>query len=170
MTSLKASRSQPATGELTLLEEKRKKFMDDLMQVKNQREYAAMLKEIDSVKAQISEHEDAILRDLDEMEKLKDELATHKEHIETERKAVEKERAIAENELQNKIELSKREESLIEQRGANDRRKASERAAASRIDAVASVSPSGENATSWKKLARCSFWSCVRPRTSRRTM
>ncbi len=47
--------------------------------------------------------------------------------------AVEKERAIAENELQNRIELSKREESLIEQQGANDRRKASEQVAAQRI-------------------------------------
>jgi regulator of protease activity HflC (stomatin/prohibitin superfamily) len=36
--------------------------------------------------------------------------------------AVEQERAIAENELQNKIELARREEQLVEQRGANDRR------------------------------------------------
>ena len=51
------------------------------MQVKNQREYAAMLKEIDSVKAQISDHEEAILTDMEEIEKLKVELATHEEHI-----------------------------------------------------------------------------------------
>src|SRR5262245_55513669 len=44
--------------ELTELEDARKKFMDSLMQVKNQREYAAVLKEIDTVKARISEHED----------------------------------------------------------------------------------------------------------------
>ncbi|BCB88191.1 SPFH domain-containing protein [Phytohabitans suffuscus] len=36
--------------------------------------------------------------------------------------AVEQERAIAENELQNKIELARREQQLVEQRGANDRR------------------------------------------------
>ena len=86
------------SGELTDLEEKRKKFMDDLMQVKNQREYAAMLKEIDSVKAQISEHEDAILRDMEEIEKLKGELETHAEHIQAEREAVAKERADVEAE------------------------------------------------------------------------
>jgi regulator of protease activity HflC (stomatin/prohibitin superfamily) len=37
-------------------------------------------------------------------------------------KAVERERAIAENELQNKIELARREEQLVEQNGANARR------------------------------------------------
>jgi regulator of protease activity HflC (stomatin/prohibitin superfamily) len=44
--------------------------------------------------------------------------------------AVEQERAIAENELQNKIELARREEQLVEQHGANDRRKAELAAAA----------------------------------------
>lgn len=38
--------------------------------------------------------------------------------------AVEQERAIAENELQSKIELARREQQLVEQRGANDRRAA----------------------------------------------
>jgi regulator of protease activity HflC (stomatin/prohibitin superfamily) len=38
--------------------------------------------------------------------------------------AVEQERAIAENELQNKIELARREQSLVEQHGANAQRKA----------------------------------------------
>ena len=47
--------------------------------------------------------------------------------------AVEKERAIAENELQNRIELAKREELLIEQQGANERRLAQENADAERI-------------------------------------
>lgn len=49
--------------------------------------------------------------------------------------AVQKERAIQENELQNKIELSKREEQLIEQKGANDRRRVTDEAAAARIAA-----------------------------------
>src|SRR6185436_11517306 len=40
--------------------------------------------------------------------------------------AVEKERAIQENELQNKIELSKRQELLIGQEGQNQRRLAQE--------------------------------------------
>jgi regulator of protease activity HflC (stomatin/prohibitin superfamily) len=51
--------------------------------------------------------------------------------------AVEKERAIAENELQNQIELAKREETLIEQRGQNERRRASEESETGRIEAEA---------------------------------
>lgn len=49
--------------------------------------------------------------------------------------AVDKERAIAENELANRIELARRQASLVEQEGANERRKATEIAAASRIAA-----------------------------------
>jgi len=48
--------------------------------------------------------------------------------------AVERERAIAENELQNQIELARREEQLVARRGANARRQAGEAAAASRIE------------------------------------
>jgi regulator of protease activity HflC (stomatin/prohibitin superfamily) len=51
--------------------------------------------------------------------------------------AVERERAIAENELQNQIELARREEQLVAQRGANARRQAEETAAASSIEAEA---------------------------------
>jgi regulator of protease activity HflC (stomatin/prohibitin superfamily) len=51
--------------------------------------------------------------------------------------AVEHERAIAENELQNQIELAKREAMLVEQKGQNDRLRATEEAAAGRINAEA---------------------------------
>lgn len=51
--------------------------------------------------------------------------------------AVERERAIAENELASKIELARREERLIAQRGANSRRQAEDAAAASGIEAEA---------------------------------
>lgn len=51
--------------------------------------------------------------------------------------AVEKERAIQENELTNKVELARREEQLIEQRGQNARRSATERAEAQRIEVEA---------------------------------
>ena len=44
--------------------------------------------------------------------------------------AVEQERAIAENELQNKIELARREQQLVEQHGANSRRRIELEAAA----------------------------------------
>jgi regulator of protease activity HflC (stomatin/prohibitin superfamily) len=47
--------------------------------------------------------------------------------------AVEQERAIAENELQNQIELARREEQLVVQHGQNERRRATEEAAAHRI-------------------------------------
>jgi len=47
-------------------------------------------------------------------------------------RAVEQERAIAENELQSKIELSRREQQLVEQHGANARRQAE-------LDAVAAL-------------------------------
>jgi regulator of protease activity HflC (stomatin/prohibitin superfamily) len=51
--------------------------------------------------------------------------------------AVERERAIAENELQSKIELARREEQLVAQHGANARREAEEQAAAGQIAAEA---------------------------------
>jgi regulator of protease activity HflC (stomatin/prohibitin superfamily) len=51
--------------------------------------------------------------------------------------AVERERSIAENELQNQIELARREEQLVTQRGQNDRQRATEEAAAARIGAEA---------------------------------
>jgi len=51
--------------------------------------------------------------------------------------AVEKERAIQENELQNQIELARREENLIAQRGQNERGRAHEEAQAERIAAEA---------------------------------
>jgi len=51
--------------------------------------------------------------------------------------AVERERAIGENELQTQIELARREEQLVSQRGANARREAEENAAAEAIAAEA---------------------------------
>lgn len=74
------------------LEEARDKFKQNLMQVKNQREYAAVLQEIDTVESEISGHEDAILKDMEEMETLKEELKTHEEHIAAERKKVAQDR------------------------------------------------------------------------------
>jgi regulator of protease activity HflC (stomatin/prohibitin superfamily) len=49
--------------------------------------------------------------------------------------AVDKERAIAENELANRIELARRASDLVAQEGANERKKATETAAAARISA-----------------------------------
>ncbi len=74
--------------ELESLQESRKKFSEDLMQVQNQREYSAILKEIDEVKAKISGHEDVVLSSMDEVEKLKGELESMGEHIKVEREKV----------------------------------------------------------------------------------
>ncbi|WNV90505.1 SPFH domain-containing protein [Umezawaea sp. Da 62-37] len=52
-------------------------------------------------------------------------------------RAVERERAIGENELQNQIELAKREEQLVVQRGTNAKRQAEDAAAASAIETEA---------------------------------
>ncbi|MCS0602315.1 SPFH domain-containing protein [Streptomyces sp. LP11] len=56
--------------------------------------------------------------------------------------AVERERAIAENELASKIELARREERLVEQRGTNARREAEEQAAADAVRAEAEAARS----------------------------
>lgn len=53
--------------------------------------------------------------------------------------AVEKERAIQENELQNQIELARREEDLIGQRGQNTRRQATEEIEAQRMHVEATA-------------------------------
>src|SRR5262245_41554895 len=79
--------------ELGTLEETRKHYQDSLMQVKNQREYAAVLKEIDAAKASIGAHEEAILASMDEVETLKADPEARAAHIESERTIVEKERA-----------------------------------------------------------------------------
>lgn len=79
--------------ELQTFDEARKKFQDSLMQVKNQREYAAVLKEIDAIKARIAEHEDVILLSMDEIETLKSDLEARASHIETERAIVDAERS-----------------------------------------------------------------------------
>jgi SPFH domain / Band 7 family len=62
--------------------------------------------------------------------------------------AVNQERAIAENELQNRIELAVREEQLLTQQGANERRRATEAAAAMEINAQAELQRREEQAAS----------------------
>jgi regulator of protease activity HflC (stomatin/prohibitin superfamily) len=54
--------------------------------------------------------------------------------------AVERERSISENELQNQIELARREEQLVAQRGANTRREAEENSLADQVAADAEAS------------------------------
>lgn len=87
-------------GELAVLEETKGKYTGDLMQVKNQREYAATLKEIDTVKSRIAEHEDALLKGMEEGESLKPQIETFSAAIELERRRVEEERSAVEAEVE----------------------------------------------------------------------
>jgi len=103
--------------ELSTLEETKKHYQDSLMQVKNQREYAAVLKEIDAAKASIGEHEEAIVASMDEVETLKTDLEARAAHIESERTIVEKERAdveAASADAQVRIERATAERAQIE--------------------------------------------------------
>lgn len=103
--------------ELAGLEESRQHYQDSLMQVQNQREYAAALKEIDAVKARIGEHEEAILKSMDEVETLKTDLEARAAHIESERAIVDKERADVEAAVADalaRIERAVAERSAIE--------------------------------------------------------
>jgi regulator of protease activity HflC (stomatin/prohibitin superfamily) len=68
--------------------------------------------------------------------------------------AVEKERAIQENELQNQVELAKREEQLIRQRGVNEQRRAAEEAETGRIEAEARLRLLARETESKAELAR----------------
>jgi regulator of protease activity HflC (stomatin/prohibitin superfamily) len=57
--------------------------------------------------------------------------------------AVEKERAIQENELQNQIELTRREANLIDRRGENEKKRVTDEAAAAQIAAEAEADRTG---------------------------
>jgi predicted nucleic acid-binding Zn-ribbon protein len=74
--------------ELETLIANRKKYSEDLMQVQNQREYSAILKEIDEVKARIADHEEAVLSNMEEIETLKGQIESMGEHISVEREKV----------------------------------------------------------------------------------
>jgi len=63
-----STRRASATLELGTLEETRKHYQDSLMQVKNQREYAAVLKEIRRGESQHRRAQEAILASMDEVE------------------------------------------------------------------------------------------------------
>ena len=105
------------TTDLEALEESRKKYMESLMQVKNQREYSAALKEIDAVKGRIGAHEEAILKEMEEVETLKVDLDARSEHIEKERALVGEERARVEAEAataSERIAAAERERADLE--------------------------------------------------------
>jgi predicted nucleic acid-binding Zn-ribbon protein len=114
--ALEADRNK-RSDDLETLEEHRDKYQADLMQVQNQREYAAMLKEIDAVKSQIAENEEAVLKDMEELETVKVELASHEAHINEERKTVERERKAVEEQV---AEAHRTIETLEAERARNE--------------------------------------------------
>ena len=61
--------------------------------------------------------------------------------------AVEQERAVQENELQNQIELTRREAKLIDQKGENEKKRVTDEAEAARIGAAAEAERTGIGAT-----------------------
>ncbi|MFF4243030.1 SPFH domain-containing protein [Streptomyces sp. NPDC001822] len=68
--------------------------------------------------------------------------------------AVERERAIAENELASRIELARREEQLVDQRGTNARREAEEKSAADGVRTEAEASRTVRLAAAEAEAAR----------------
>jgi regulator of protease activity HflC (stomatin/prohibitin superfamily) len=70
--------------------------------------------------------------------------------------AVEKERAIQENELTNQVELAKREELLIRQRGVNDHRRVEDEAETARIEAEAKLKRLARETQAKAELSRVS--------------
>ena len=105
------------TADNSQLELQLKKYQGSLMAVKNQREYSAMLREIDTVKAEISDNEEAILKDMEGIERLVSELETHAEHIKQERENVAAERKSVEesaDEARNRIEALTADRGQIE--------------------------------------------------------
>ena len=104
-------------SELAELEESKAKYTQDLMQVQNQREYAATLKEIDAVKARIAEHEEAVLKGMEETESLAPQIETFSADIEVERRKVDEERAEVEKEVaeaRERVEKGQEERQRLE--------------------------------------------------------
>ena len=65
-------------GELQEQQEVLKKYQGNLMQVKNQQQYAAAWKEIDATRKQVKELEDAVLKSMTEAERLQTQLDERK--------------------------------------------------------------------------------------------
>lgn len=72
--------------ELKELEDKLEKYKQDLMRVKNEREYVSVLREIDVTKKAISAVETQILEKIEQLEQLEKELETLKPEVEVQRR------------------------------------------------------------------------------------
>jgi predicted nucleic acid-binding Zn-ribbon protein len=85
-----------------------------LLEVKTNKEYAAMLAEIEAFKQKIAEHEDAVLHNMELSELRKQELQ------ECERQVKEAEQALTEGRRRNELELAVLQETLTERRRARE--------------------------------------------------
>lgn len=72
--------------ELKELEDRLEKYKQDLMRVKNEREYVSVLREIDVTKKAISALETQILEKIEQLEQLEKELETLKPEVEVQRR------------------------------------------------------------------------------------
>ena len=90
-----ALREECATleSELKDLQQKLVKFQAQLMEVKNSREYSAVLKEIDAAKVDITKHDEGLLARMQEMETLQADLPDVEAKLAVEVEAFDKERA-----------------------------------------------------------------------------
>ena len=66
---------------LVMCKENLEKYEHDLMEVTNQKEYSAVLKEIDSTKREIQETETLILNLMESVQKLEEEVKVHEESV-----------------------------------------------------------------------------------------
>lgn len=80
-------------AELKDLQQKLVKFQAQLMEVKNSREYSAVLKEIDAAKVDIAKHDEGLLARMQEIETMQGDLPEVEAKLAVETEAYEKERA-----------------------------------------------------------------------------
>jgi uncharacterized protein len=99
--------------ELKDLQQKLVKFQAQLMGVKNNKEYSAVLKEIDTAKVDIAKHDEGLLARMQEMEGLQNDLPEAQAKLDVEIEAFEKERSAIEEAMKN---LEERSRKLIQER------------------------------------------------------
>ena len=90
MKALQVSRSEKE-NEMAANEEKIKKHEGDLYQIKSNKEYQALLQEIDSIKADVSLQEEEIIALLDKIESAKEKFEQEKRIFEEEKQKLNKE-------------------------------------------------------------------------------
>jgi predicted nucleic acid-binding Zn-ribbon protein len=111
-----ALREEVATleSELKDIQHKLVKFQAQLMEVKNSREYSAVLKEIDAAKVDITKHDEGLLARMQEIETMQGDLPEVEAKLAVETAAYEKERADIEASMRS---LEERSRALMAERG-----------------------------------------------------